>query len=95
MAQAYGDLYSPKDIPAEGPVGGATVVEETDAAESPKQPQKPTINVESSSEQISPEPLRHKDHEHGQHVHFNVQIDETDKGLIDHCMIQNQLPEHL
>lgn len=83
MAQAYGDLYSPKDSPA-GPGFGAAALEETDAAESREQPQNPTIDVESPREQISSDQSRHKDHNHGQHVHFDVQINKNEKGLTVH-----------
>ena len=80
MAQAYGDLYSPKDSPA-GPGLGAAVLEETDAAESLERPQNPTIDLASSREQISPDQPRHEDHNHKQHVHFDVQINKNEKGL--------------
>ena len=81
MAQAYGDLYSPKDSPvaAGGPGFGAIGLEQADTAESrEQQSQNPTIDVESPREQNSPDPLRQ---EHEQRVHFDVQINENEKGL--------------
>lgn len=76
MAQAYNELYSPKDSSAAAGFGAA-VLEETDGAKSLEQPQKPTVEVASPS----PDQLRHEGHNDGQHVHFDVQIDEDQKGL--------------
>ena len=84
MAQAYNELYSPKDSPAAAAgvaAGfGAAVLEETDGAKSLEQPQEPTIEVASPS----PDDLRYEGHNDGQHVRFNVNEDQ--KGLIACCM---------
>ena len=89
MAQAYGDLYSPKDSPA-SPGFRAPYLEETDAAaELLDQPQR-TTELATSREHTPPDQFRHEDRTHEQHVHFNVQIDEAEKGLTV-CMIQSPL----
>lgn len=80
MAQAYGDLYSPKDSPA-SPGFRPLILEETDtAAKALEQPQRMT-ELANSREHTPPNQLKHDDHTQEQHVHFNFQIDKTEKGL--------------
>ena len=78
MAQAYGELYSPK-VGRVGP-GFGVLSEETDAAESLEQPQRLTDSA-SPEAQTSSDQLRHEDHAQRQHVHFDDHIEKVEKGL--------------
>jgi hypothetical protein len=95
LAQAYNDIYSLRDSSAADTAGfGAALQkqeEETDAGVEPLEQPRELIVESASPEQVSPDHLRREDHSNGQHVHFNDQISENQKGLTSCCMIQNHI----
>ena len=93
MAQAYGEIYSPKV----GPVAVGVTVEEAAVDSKPPEQQRPT-HLPRHRAQTSPDQHSRQDHGPRQHVKFDEQTGKDDTGfdlLYTNFMTSNLKPHNI